>query len=143
MRMENLEELKNKWIIDEKAFDEKKIAQYVKRLMKYCKITKTGEIDLTELGEKFSLKDKIKLTLVARFIANKLDKSINPSLSAQELSYFFMVDKMQVSARLKEIKDEKLSIREKKGTYRVIPTKIEKILKELESKYGEKNDRKQ
>lgn len=140
--MDDLEELKNKWVIDEKAFDEKKIAQYVKRLMRYCKITKTGEVDLTELGDKFTLKDKIKLALVARFIASKLDESIKPFLSAREISNFFMVDKMQVSARLKEIRDEKLSIREKKGIYRVIPTKIEKILKELESKYGEKDDRK-
>ncbi len=142
MKMDDLEELKNKWVIDEKAFDEKKIAQYVKRLMRYCKITKTGEVDLTELGDKFTLKDKIKLALVARFIASKLDESIKPFLSAREISNFFMVDKMQVSARLKEIRDEKLSIREKKGIYRVIPTKIEKILKELESKYGEKDDRK-
>ena len=142
MKMDDLEELKNKWIIDEKSFDEKKIAQYVKRLMRYCKITKTGEVDLTGLGDKFTLKDKIKLALVARFIASKLDESIKPFLSAREISNFFMVDKIQVSARLKEIKDEKLSIREKKGTYRVIPTKIEKILKELESKYGEKDDRK-
>ncbi|RLI82989.1 hypothetical protein DRP07_04215 [Archaeoglobales archaeon] len=137
MKTEDIEELKNKWIIDEKVFDERKIAQYVNRLMKYCRITKAGEIDLTEVGEKFTLKDKIKLALVARFIASKLEESISPSLSAQEISNFFVADKMQVSARLKEIKDERLSIREKKGTYRVIPTKIEKILKELESKYGE------
>ena len=142
MKMDDLEELKNKWVIDEKAFDEKKIAQYVKRLMRYCKITKTGEVDLTELGDKFTLKAKIKLAQVERFIASKLDESIKPFLSAREISNFFMVDKMQVSARLKEIRDEKLSIREKKGIYRVIPTKIEKILKELESKYGEKDDRK-
>ncbi|RLF57925.1 MAG: hypothetical protein DRN25_05815, partial [Thermoplasmata archaeon] len=88
MVIEDIEELKSKWIIDENTFDERKITRYVKQLMKYCKITKTGEIVLTELGEKFKLKDRIKLALVARFIASKLDKSINPLLSARDISNF-------------------------------------------------------
>ena len=137
---EELEELKSKWIIDEKRFDERKIRQYIKRLLNYCKITKKGEVDLTEKSEKFSLIDKVKLALTARFVASKLDNSISETVSAKEISKFFLVDKLQVVARLKEAIDEKFAFRDKKGVYKLNPSRLDAFLDNLEKKYGEKNE---
>lgn len=130
-----LEELKAKWIIEEKEFNERDLGLYVKRLMPFCKITKNGEIVLTEIGENFSLIDKVMLALIARFIAHRLDGSISETVTADELSRFFRVDKMQVSARLKDVKDARLAVREKKGIYKANIGRIEKFLDEIEGRY--------
>jgi len=133
-----LEELKNRWIISEKDPDERKLRQYVKRLMNYCEITKAGGVSLTKISENFSLKNKVRLTLVARFVANKLDNSIAENVSAEEISKFFLVDKKQVNARLKEIRDDKFALREEKGIYKLNPSKLDAFLNELDEKYGVK-----
>lgn len=127
-----LEDLKAKWIIEKIDFDEKMVGRYVKRLMPFCKITKNGEIFLTDEGKKLSLKDQVGLTLVARFIAHILDDSIPEEVSAEEVSKIFLVDRMQVYARFKDTKNEKLAISVKRGIYKANPSRIEKFLDDIE-----------
>ena len=131
-----LEELKAKWIIEEKEFNEKNLGRYVKRLIPLCKITRSSEVVLTDRGQVLSLKDKVKLALVARLIAHRLDASIPEEISANEISEFFLVDKLQVNARLKEVTDERFAIRERKGVYKVNIGRIEKFFEEIEKKHG-------
>ena len=71
-------------------------------------------------------------------MANKLDNSIAENVPAEEISKFFLVDKKQVSARLKEIRDEKFALREEKGVYKLNPSKLDAFLDELDEKYGVK-----
>jgi hypothetical protein len=127
-----MKELKEKFIVDEEI-DEKRIEELVERALLFCKVTKNGSIiiESTEL----SSPEKIKLALVARFLANKLDSSISPEVNGDELSSSLMIAKDQVSARLKDAKDEKFAQRTSKGVYAVNPLKIGEFLTSLENKY--------
>ena len=127
-----MENLKEKFIVSEKI-DEKRIKEFVKRLLPFCKVTKNGGIiieraDLTNI-------EKIKVSLVARFLANRLEPGIPPEVTGEELSNSLMIPKNQVLARLKELKDEKFAFRVGKGIYKVNLLRIENFLKSLESKY--------
>jgi hypothetical protein len=133
---DELEKLKVEWIIEEKEFDKRKLECLVKRLMPFCKITNSGEIDLTEIGENLSLKEKVMLALVARFIAHRLDDYILEEVSLDEIPGFFSVDNVQVRARLKDLKDEKLAVLVKRGVYKANPIRIEKYLDEIKEKHG-------
>ena len=131
--MENREEeLKDRFIVDEK-FDKKKVEKFVERLLPFCKVTKTGAILLER--DDFTSTEKIKIALVARFLANSLDESISAEVNSEELSNNLMIPKNQVVARLKELKDERFAFRVSRGIYKVNPLKINDFLNNIESKY--------
>jgi hypothetical protein len=127
-----MENLKERFIISEKI-DEKRIKEFVERLLPFCKVTKSGGIIIE--NPRLTTLEKVKVALIARFLANSLDSEISPEVNGEELSNSLMIPKNQVLARLKELKDEKFAFRVSKGVYRVNPFKIEDFLKELENKY--------
>lgn len=127
-----MENLKEKFIVSEKI-DEKRIKQFVERLLPFCKVTKSGGI-VIEKAELTTI-EKIKIALTARFLANSLDSEISPEVSGEEISNSLMIPKDQVLARLKELKDEKFAFRISKGIYKVNPFKIDELLNSLENKY--------
>jgi hypothetical protein len=127
-----MENLKERFIVSEKI-DEKRIKEFVERLLPFCKVTKSGGIIIE--NPRLTTLEKVKVALIARFLANSLDSEISPEVNGEELSNSLMIPKNQVLARLKELKDEKFAFRVSKGVYRVNPFKIEDFLKELENKY--------
>ena len=138
--LENLEELKKEWIVDEEEiFKEKsKLAKLVKRMMNYCKVTKSGDVIINDNYEGITIKEKVCLYAMARFLANKLDENIPREVKADEIAESLMIDRRVVMARLKDLKDEKYLIRESRGIYHANPSKIEAFLHELDKKYGSK-----
>jgi hypothetical protein len=127
-----MENLKEKFIVSEKI-DEKRINEFVERLLPFCKVTEGGGV-IIEKAELTTI-EKIKIALTARFLANSLDSEISPEVNGEELSNSLMIPKDQVLARLKELKDEKFAFRVSKGVYKVNPFKIDDLLKSLENKY--------
>jgi len=127
-----MEDLKEKFIVSEKV-DEKRIEEFVKRLLPFCKVTKSGGIVIEK--RKLTSIEKVKLSLVARYLANRLEPTISSEVNGDELSNSLMIPKNQVLARLKELKDKKFAFRISKGVYQVNPLKIEAFLNNLESKF--------
>jgi len=127
-----MEDLKAKFIISENI-DEKRIEDFVIRLSQFCKVSKSGGI-IIERAELTNI-EKIKVSLVARYLANRLDSEISPEVNSEELSNSLMISKDQVLARLKEFRDEKFAFRVTKGIYKVNPLQIESFLSSLENKY--------
>jgi len=127
-----MENLKEKFIVSEKI-DEKRIKEFVERLLFFCKVTKSGGVIIGKA--ELTTIEKIETALAARFLANSLDSEISSEVSGEELSNSLMIPKDQVLARLKELKDEKFALRVSKGMYKVNPFKIDDLLKSLENKY--------
>jgi hypothetical protein len=134
--MKIMEELKKKFIVEEKL-EEKKISEYVERVLPFCKISQTGEVIVER--KDISSKEKVALALVARFLGNYLQKEVLAEVSVKDLSSFLDIPENQVVARLKELKDkDKIAILVKKGVYKANPLQIGRFLEDLENKYGAK-----
>lgn len=127
------EDLKNRFIVDENP-DDKKIEGYVKRIMPYCKTTKKGAIIF--VNEDIKSLDKVKASLVVRYLANHAEPAIPSEIMADEFESLLDIPKTQVYARLKDVRDEKFVTVSEKGGYRVKPHEIAKFLDKLDEKYG-------
>lgn len=132
-----MEDLKKRFIVDEKV-DEKRIREFVERVLPFCRVTKNGGIILEK--NKLTTAEKVKIALVARFLAHSLDDEIPAEVGVGELSNSLLIPKDQVTARLKELKDKGIAFRVGKGVYKVNLVRIDEILKNLENKYGIKNE---
>ena len=118
-------------------FEKVNIEELTKRLLKFCKLDKNGRIFITdkELIQKLTIKDKILITLSARYLANKLDSNIQPAVSSEEIARFFSDKKEVIYARAKELKDDgKISIKER-GTYLIYPFQIDDFITYLETRW--------
>jgi hypothetical protein len=126
------EDLKNNFIIDDNP-NEARIEGYIKRLMPYCKTTKTGAIvyGLETLGTL----DKIKSALVARYLANFIEPSISAEINHEEFFNIVDIPKNQLRARLKDVRKDKFATSGTNG-YKVKPQEINKFLTKLADKYG-------
>jgi hypothetical protein len=132
-----LEELKKKFIVEENL-EGKKLEDFVKRILPFCKITKDGEV-IIEI-EKPTTTEKVKLALVAKKLASHLDSNISPETNFDTLSKSLDIPRDQVKARLKELTDEKFALRVDRGKYKANPLKIGKFLSDIEKKYGNREN---
>jgi hypothetical protein len=125
-----MEELKKKAIVEEKL-DEKRVVNYIERILPFCKISKDGLVILEVKG--MTSLQQVKLALVARFLANYLDNNIPPEISNRELSTSLNIPEDQISARLKDLREDKFATPVRKGVSQVNPLQIERFIVELES----------
>jgi len=132
------EDLRNSFIVDENP-DDKRIEGYVKRLLPYCKTTKTGAI-IFNIQELKSL-EKVKIFLVARYLANFLEPAISNQIQLDEFASFLNLPKDQVYSRLKDIRDEKFADILEDGAYKVKAQEISRLLDKLDEKYGKTKTR--
>jgi hypothetical protein len=132
-----MEELKKKFIVEEKL-DEKRIGNFVERTLPFCKVTKDGMIIIEIKGLKAL--EKVKLALVARFLANKLDNSIPAEISNGELSTSLSIPEDQIRARMAELGEEKFATQVKRGLHQANPLQIERVIEELESGHQQKTE---
>jgi hypothetical protein len=129
-----MENLRKRFIVEENL-EEKKITEYVERVLPFCKVTKNGAI---WLGERpVTNLEKVKIALVARFLANRIEQSIPSEITANELSNSLEIPQDQIRARLKDVRDSKFAFSSENGKHKVRPSEIGKFLDELERKYGE------
>jgi len=125
-----MEELRKKFIVEEKL-DERRVTNYIERTLPFCKISKEGQVILEV---KVTSLQQVKLALVARFLANYLDKSITAEISNHELSTSLNIPEDQIAARLGDLREEKFATSVRKGVSQVNPLQIERFIVELESK---------
>lgn len=133
-----MEELKKKFIVEEKL-DEKRITNYVERILPFCKISKDGMVIVETKGLKAL--QQVKLALVARFLANYLDKNISTGISNGELSNSLSIAEDQIAARMKELREDKFAISVKRGVHQVNPLQIERFILELESSHKKRMEK--
>ena len=131
-----LDELKKQFLVDKDKYHEEKLPELIKRALVFCKVDKTGAV-FFEKGVSTN-SDKIRLVLLGRFLANKLDKAIPLIVSLEELSRFIGADRKVVAARIKELIDQKNIKREKKGRYSIYPYQLESVLDNLERRIKRK-----
>ena len=128
-----MEDLKNLFIVDEQSYEKEKIPQQIKKVLRYCKVSKNGKVLLEK--NKFSIRENLKIILVARFLANKLDGEISQEVSIDEIvASMGTNNKESLVTRMKEVVDENVAKRVSAGTYVIIPFYIDPFLDKLEKK---------
>lgn len=128
-----MDELKKQFIVDEKEYSKEKIPEQIRKVLRYCKVSKEGKVLLEK--NNFGLRDNLKLILIARFLASKVDESISSEMTIDEI--FASVgsgNKESMITRMKEIIDEHAATRSGKGIYQIVPFYIDVILEKLEGK---------
>jgi len=75
---------------------------------------------------------QVKLALVARFLANYMDNNIPTEISNRELSTSLNIPEDQISARLKDLREDRFATPVRKGVNQVNPLQIERFIVELE-----------
>ena len=136
--MESIDDLKNSFIINREEYQKEKLPELVSKALKFCKVDSEGGIHITNFS--LTIRDKIVISLAARFLANQLEPTINLSMTGEEVSTILDVDKAMAFARLKDLCDAKIVKRIEKGTYQIVPFCIESLLTELHSKYNPKQE---
>jgi len=134
--MNSIESLKKRFIVNRKEYEKERLPEYIEKILKFCKIDEDGIVHFE--NDKLNNTEKIKLVLLARFIANKLNGKIKTTVSLNEIAKSTSLESKRVSARLKEILDGNIASRLSKNSYSIYPYKIDEILDKLINKYNPK-----
>jgi hypothetical protein len=127
------ENLKNNFFIDESP-DDKKIEDYTRKIMPYCRPNKQGEPIF--VNDNIKTLDRIKAFLVLRYITNHWESAIPREITPTEFEKLLDIEHVQLKARLKDVRDEKFADVTDNGSYRVKVHKIPEFLDKLVEKYG-------
>ena len=96
-------------------------------MLNFCKVD-VGDGSIIYEKNVTSAVDKIRIALIARYLANKLEPNIPADVSLEQLVEYTGIDQKIVSARLTEIVSEGFGARVGSGLYRVVPFYMEKFL---------------
>jgi hypothetical protein len=128
-----MEDLKKAFIVDEKAYEKEKIPEQIKKVLKYGKVTKEGRVLLEK--NNLTIRDNLKIILIARFLASKLDESIREDITIDEIVASMGTDnKESLITRMKEIVDEGVAKRLASGVYVIVPFFVDTILDKFDKK---------
>ena len=131
--MKNDNDVKNLLIVDGDNYSRQTMEELAKRLIKYAKISKNGDIII--LDSSLSPDDKLRIALVLRFIAHTFDDTLMDSINLQQFPNLLSEGIAAGSSRLsKIIKNESFAKKTKKGVYVVQHFVIDKFLTDLENK---------
>jgi len=129
---EELEELKKQFIVDSKKFEFNKMKDYLTVLTKYCKISPEGKVFIEV--KKLSKIDTITLVILARYIGNKVNKSIPAIISPDELSEMTGIVKNSITGHVTTLGQRGLIVKPKDGIYQFNHSKIDEFLLKLNTK---------
>ncbi len=127
-----LDSLRGKFIVDEDSYEAERLKDDVEKLLKYCKISKQGRVLIN--AKNLTDKKKVGLIIFARYIGNKLEKSVSETTTVEEIVHDAGMEKASVNARGKDLVDEGFVSRPETGTYKANPGRIQEFLDSLESK---------
>jgi len=130
--MVDTDELKGMFIIEKEEYEKSKIEEHIKKISKFCKTDSSGKVHTEVKGLKN--KEKIKIVLVARFLANKLEPKIDYNVSIEDVATSLGIGEHQSRARLSDLAKENFASSSERGLYSVIPHKIDEFLNFLEVK---------
>ncbi len=121
----NLEELKEKFIVDDELPNER-LARLAEKALGHCVVHKNGSVELSD--SRLSGKDQVRLVLSARLIASKLDTSLSDEVTVEQIAEYTGLPKNQAAARAKECLDERFAERASRGSYKARPPKVQEFL---------------
>lgn len=127
-----MEELRKKFIVEERV-EEKRMAEYIERSLKFGKVSRDGSVIIEKRG--LAEKDQVGLVLVMRYLANYLDREIHSEVTVKEVSRFLGISEKEANARLSDLTKERIAVRVKRGIYKINLGRIEDFLTYLENKY--------
>jgi len=128
-----MEDIKKRFIVDEGEFSKKKIDMLVGNIVDFVKIGKGGRIFI-EINS-INIEDKIALSIIARFLAIKIDKNISQEISLSEIIDSLSLPQNMATARISDLVKKGLIHRVRAGKYVAVPHRLEKIIKKLNKKY--------
>jgi len=131
--MKNDNDIKNLLIVDGDNYSRQIMEEFAKKLIKYAKISKNGDIII--LDNSLSPDNKLKIAFVLRFIAHTFDNNIPETITLKELANLLSERLEAEGTRLSQImKKENFAKKVKKGVYLVQYFVIDKFITDLENK---------
>ena len=131
--MMNDDDIEKQLIVNSDDYSKDRARKIASRLIKFGKISKTGDIIL--IGTSLSPDDKIRLSLVLRFIAHIFNDQIPETITLKELTGVLSERMEAVGSRLSQIiKNENFAKKIMKGEYIVHNFMIDRFLINLEDK---------
>ncbi len=134
----SLDDLRRAFLVNE-DLDEERLAALIKRLLPICVVDKNGVVQIKRPG--LPGRSLVKIVLLARLVAHRLDESIPDELDAAGLAANTRMPKNQAAARAKEVVDEAFAERTTRGNYRACMWKVDEFLDELAEQGTGKNER--
>lgn len=129
----NEDDIEKQLIVDSDDYSKEQARKIASRLIKFAKISKTGDIILIDTS--LSPDDKIRLSLVLRFIAHIFNDGIPETITLKELTVVLSERMEAVGSRLSQIiRNENFVRKVKKGEYIVHNFMIDRFLTNLENK---------
>ncbi|MFQ6084300.1 MAG: hypothetical protein ACE5KE_09655 [Methanosarcinales archaeon] len=123
MSDKKIEELKKKFIISPEEYDKSLLSEQIEIVLKFCRVDPNGRVLVDKLN--LTNKEKVKLVLVARFLASKLDSNISAEVGVDDISENVNISPHQARARISEIVREGFATTKERGSYLVTPYKID------------------
>lgn len=128
-------DIKNLFIVDKDSYDKEKIKDIAHDVIRFAKVSKEGDILLENIN--LSSEDKIKISLISRFIAHSFANSINEYMTVQDCKKILPNESNEaVGSRLSALVKNGFAFKVKSATYSVYPHKIEPYIMELKNKEG-------
>lgn len=113
----------------------KRIVGKAERILKIDK--KTGETLISAPRSKLTDKDQISVLLLGRYFANRLGLVNTDSMTVAEIADKLTIEEKAASARLSELKRERITENVSRGEYRISYVNVERMLDELGAKVGD------
>ena len=135
--MTDLQKIEKSFIIDGDA-EMENIEGFIERISKFSKVDMAGHVVLPNELKRLSIKDKILLVIATRFLANRLQEKLKkePTIAIEvdrnELAKMLGTKEDVISARLKDLKDERKILSKKAGVFTMAPYYLEPFLSKLE-----------
>ena len=138
--MEELEKRVREKFFEEREYSREYVLRFIERIADFVKVNpKTQEVNI--IDPRLTAKERVGLVVIARFLANQLEKEISPEVTIDEVAKYTRVDEPQVRARLSDLVDDNVLHRVVKGVYTVRSfSAIEKWVNKLIEKYGGEKD---
>ena len=127
------EDILKRLIYDEELEFEKLVPK-VEKVVKVKKENGTPVIVCDE--KKLSQKEKIMLYLIGKFFAKQLKLSETESATNKEIAKWLKLKENVVSARMSDLREEKLVEQVSKGEHKISTAKLDDFLDELLNKLG-------
>lgn len=128
--MENDNDISKQLIVDDENYSIERAKKMAEKIVKYGKITKKGDILI--IDNSLSPDNKLRLSLVLRFIAHIFNNDIPETITLKELSIILSERLEAVGSRLSQIiKKELFAKKVEKGVYMAQHFAIDKFLDNL------------
>lgn len=129
--MKDEKNIKTKFIVDEKDYTKEKLIKLAEIAVKYVKVSKNGDVLIEDLS--LSPDNKMRLSLVARFIAHTFDENISKSIKLSEMVKILNERLEAVGSRMSQLVKSGFAKKISRGNYMALHYRIEAFLLELDS----------